>query len=161
MLDYETWMKVKEECRNEDMRPLCKLSSEAQTTMQEAHAAGAMTEQLGIDGSWIECPRPSWYLGNTYRVSPSWPGPAKPEPVVEYVDKDVFRQSGTIWVDNPYTCSARYPLATAASMEGFAGFIYELSDKDMCFAELILDAQTDGTWRVRVPKAVRFVKGAV
>jgi len=82
------------------------------------------------------------------------------EVVAEYVDKDVSRQLGTIWVDNPYNCSARYPLTTATALEGFAGYVYEIVGKDECLPELIRDRQPDGTWRVRVPKAVRFVKGA-
>ena len=160
MLNYETWMKVKEELHNEEMRPLCKLSKEAQAAMMDAHAAGAIIDALGMIGLWVQAQEPRWHQGNIYRVSPSWPGPAKPEPVVEYVDKDVSRQSGTIWVDNPYNCSARYPITVVASMEGFSGYVYEIVGKDECLPSLIRDRQPDGTWRIRIPKAVRFVKGA-
>ncbi len=162
-MDYATWDKHRDELHNEEMRPFCKLSKEAQEAMKEAYAGSALIEGLTLDGDWIRTGKPSWYKGSICRVSPVWPGPAKPEPVVEYVDKDVFRQSGTIWLDNPnpYTCSARYSLTIAASLEGFAGYVYDVNGKEMCFSKLLIDPQPDCTYRLRVPKAVRFVKGAV
>ena len=83
MLDYDTWMKNKEECQNYDMRPWCKMTEPARIAMKNAHAAGAGIEGIGLDGLWFRAPEPRWHKGNIYRVPPSWPGPAKPEPVPE------------------------------------------------------------------------------
>jgi len=45
-------------------------------------------------------------------------------------------------------------------MVGFAGYVYEAAGREWCSPELIFDKQDAGTFRLRVPKAVRLRKGA-
>jgi hypothetical protein len=44
---------------------------------------------------------------------------------------------------------------------GFAGYVYEINGKERIRPRLLFDSMPDGTFRLRVPKAVRYVKGAV
>ena len=158
-MDYDTWMKNKEECQNYDMRPWCKMTEPARIAMINAHAAGAGIEGIGLDGLWFCAPEPRWHKGNIYRVSPSWPGPAKLETKPEYVDKNVFRSIQMYRFIHP-EIGEPWRVTTAPSMVGFAGYVYEAAGREWCSPELIFDKQDDGTCRLRVPKAVRLRKGA-
>jgi hypothetical protein len=141
------------------MLPFCRLSKAAQAAMKEVAAGSALIEMLSLDGTWIRSGEPSWYNGSTYRVSPSWPGPAKPEPVVEYIDKPVVLD-GVVYLFAHYTHNEpQWILPMACGIVGFAGYVYlDGFGVERCRARLLFDSLPDGTYRLRVPKAVRFVK---
>ena len=160
MLDYETWMKVKSECQNDAQVSFQRMSPEAQAAIKDAWAARAIIEGLWVNGAWAHVSDPDWYPGGIYRVSPSWPGPAKPEPAAEYEDKNVFLVGASYRFIHPSE-DGRWLLASAPAMVGFCGYIYEVDGKDKPSPILIFDLHPDGTYRLRVPKAVRFLKGAV
>ncbi len=160
MLDYDTWMKVKTECENEAQVIFQRMSEPAQAAMKEAHEAGAIIEIVSINGDWVAASIPIWHKGLPHRVSPSWPGPAKPEPVVEYEDKNVFMVGASYRFSHPSE-DGRWLLASAPAMVGFCGYIYEDAGKEWCHLYVQSDIQPDGTLRMRIPKAVRFLKGAV
>jgi hypothetical protein len=167
MLDYDSWQQVKEECRNDAQVSFQRMSEPAQAAMKEADAAGALTEVLGLAGTWVMLGSTysqwQWHKGNSYRISPSWPGPAKPEPKPEpkpeYVDQPIVVNSG-YRVAQPGEDDAHWLISVAHGLVGFCGFVYEADGKDKLNPILIFDQQPDGTHRLRVPKAVRFLKGA-
>jgi len=114
---------------------------------------------MGLE-EWRRATEPMWHKGNIYRVCPSWPGPAKPEPTPEYVDKDVFRVGVTCRFNLPSDAGMQWAITLAPSMGGFVGYVYSTDGREWCIPTLLVDKQDDGTYRLRVPKAVRFLKGA-
>ena len=160
MLDYDTWQTVKTECKNDAQVSFQRMSAEAQKAMQDAHAAGAKIASVALGGVLVTQPAPSWYPGGIYCIQPSsWPGPAKPEPKTEYVDQPVFVIDG-YRIAQPGEDDAHWLISVAHGLVGFCGFVYEIDGVDKCRRRLIFDKQPDGTHRLRVPKAVRFLKGA-
>jgi hypothetical protein len=99
-----------------------------------------------------------WHNGNTYRVSPAWSGPAKPEPVVEYEDVPIDRNFDKYHYMFARDGEAIRSIVSAPGDPRFAGYVYATDDRKWCSPALICDKQDDGTYRLRVPKAVRFVK---
>ncbi len=160
MLDYDSWQQVKEECHNEAQVSFQRMSEPAQAAMIKAHKAGAVIDALGLDGVWFHPSYPMWRLGTIYRVSPTWPGPAKPELKPEYVDQKVIMGKGMYYIEVPNRTSALWNINAASSMFGFVGYVYEADGKDIYLYGLVFDQKPDGTHRLRVPKAVRFLKGA-
>ena len=158
-MNYDTWMKVMAECHNDDMRPWCKMTEPARLAMINAHAAGAGIEGMGLE-EWRRATEPRWHKGNIYRVCPSWPGPANPAPAPEYVDKDVFLVGVTYRFTLPSESGMQWFITLAPSMVGFVGYVYEINGRTAVRPKLLFDSQPDGTYRLRVPKAVRFLKGA-
>jgi len=112
-------------------------------------------------GEWVALSAPSWHCGLPYRVSPSWPGPAKPEPKPEYVDRPVVLVGEAYRFAQPGEDVAHWLIAVAPGLVGFVGYVYATDGRQWCSSALIFDKQDDGTHRLRVPKAVRFLKGAV
>ena len=159
MISYETWQNVKEECRNDAQVVLQRMSPEAQNAMKDAHAAGAIIEVVNAFGEWVALSEPSWHCGLPHRVSTSWPGPAKPEPVPEYEDKNVFLAGAAYKFIHPEDGS-RWFITSAQGTVGFVGYVYNINGKCKIRPRLLFDKQPDGTYRLRVPKAVRFLKGA-
>ena len=161
-MDYDTWQKFKTECENDAQVSFQRMSQSAQMAMQDAHADGAIIASLALGGAWIRQKCPSWYAGSIYCVQPStWTGPAKPEQKPEYVDRKLILGKGMYYVEVPNPANATmWDLNTAPSMFGFAGYVYETDGREWCSPELICDKQPDGTYRLRVPTAVRFLKGA-
>ena len=162
-MDYETWMKNKEECQNEAMRPWCKMSELTRIAMIDAHAAGAKIETLTHMGAWVATENPGWHVGTAYRVSPSCTGPAKPDPKPEYEDcKVLLLGDGTIYTYTYQGKTSAYTrsIDSAVANSRFAGYVYEDDGKDKLNPIPIFDPQPDGTYRLRVPKAVRFMRGA-
>ena len=159
MLDYDTWMKVKTECHNEAQVSFQRLSLAAQTEMKKAHEAGAIIETLMYAGKWMPGHDvPGWHPGIIARVNPSWPGPAKPEPVAEYEDRKVeLSGDGTIYIysyqvkTNTHTRS----IDSAVSNPRLAGYV--MPDGKIR-PRLIFNQQTDGTDQLCVPMAVRLRK---
>ena len=158
-MDYDTWMKLRSECHNDDMCPWRKMGEPARIAMINAHASGAGIEVMGLE-EWRRATEPMWHKGNIYRVCPSWPGPAKPEPKPEYVDKDVFLVGVTCRFTLPSEAGMQWAITLAPSMGGFVGYVYSTDGREWCIPTLICDEQDDGTYRLRVPKAVRFLKEA-
>jgi hypothetical protein len=160
MLDYDTWQKVKEECENIAQVSFQRMSKAAQKAMQDAHADGAKIAGVALGGAWILQKDPSWYPGSIYCVQPStWPGPAKPKPKPEYVDQPVV-VSGGYRIAQPGEDDAHWLISVAHGLVGFCGFVYDADGREWCSPAPIFDQQPDGTHRLRVPKAVRFLKGA-
>ena len=161
MLDYDTWQQFKEECWNEAQVSFQRMSPEAQEAMKEAGAAGALTEALGLDGTWVMLVSTysRWHKGSIYRVSPTWPGPAKPEQKTEYVDRPVVVTDGYRFAQ-PGDDDAHWHISFATGLVGFAGYVYEINGKEKLRPRPLFDQQHDGTYRLRVPVAVRFLKGA-
>jgi hypothetical protein len=157
-MNYNTWVMVQEECWNDEQVSFQRMSRAAQAALKEAHAAGARIESLERAGSWTFACQPSWHPGLPYRVSPAWPGPAKPEPAVEYEDKNVFLVGAAYRFFHPSEDATRWLLAAAPGTVGFVGYVMWDGKLEPC---LIFDQQPDGTYRPRIPKAVRFLKGAV
>ena len=157
-MDYETWQKHKTECLNEAQVSFQRMSAEAQSVMQEAHSHGAIIEVVNIFGVWVAVSTQIWHRGLPHRISPTWPGPAKPASAPEYEDKGVFLVGVAYAFTHP-VIGERWLLATAPGTTGFVGYVYEDDSKDKLNPILIFDPQTDGTYRLRVPKAVRFLKG--
>ena len=158
-MNYETWMVHKAECLNDDTRPWCRLSEPAKSAMIEAHAAGAIIEVVCINGDWVAASTPLWHCGLPYRVSPTWPGPATPAQTPEYVDQPVVVADGYRFAQ-PGEDDAGWLISLATGLVGFAGYVYEADGKDIYLYGLVFDQQPDGTYRLRVPKAVRFLNGA-
>ena len=159
-MDYDMWQKVKTECHNEAQVSFQRMSQAAQKAMQDAHVDGAGIEVLVLAGSWDYTSDEKLHAGIIYRVSPSWPGPAKPEPKPEYVDRKVVVADGYRFAQ-PGEDVAHWLISVAPALVGFCGYVYEINGKEKIRPRLIFDQQPDGTHRLRVPKAVRFVKGAV
>ena len=157
-MNYETWMVHKAECLNDDTRPWCRMSEPAKAAMKEAHAAGAIIEVVDFVGDWVATSTPIWHKGLTYRVSPTWPGPAKPDQKPEYVDQPVVVADGYRFAQ-PGEDDAGWLISLAPGLGGFCGFVYEADGKDIYLYGLVFDQQPDGSHRLRIPKAVRFVKG--
>jgi hypothetical protein len=160
MLDYATWMKHKSECENDEQVSFQRMSGSAQAAIKDAHAAGAVLEGLWISGDWKTVDGPDWHPGGIYRVAPSWPGPAKLEPAAEYEDKNVFLADEFYRFIHPLEQATRWLLPSAPGSLGFVGYVYATDGREWCSPALISDKQDDGTYRLRVPKAVRFLKGA-
>jgi hypothetical protein len=161
MLDYDSWQQVKEQCHNEDQVSFHRMSPAAQVATKNAHTAGAIIQTLRYDGVWVSSHDvPSWHPGIITRVSPSWPGPAKPEPKSKYMDAGVETRYGAYKVEDKRT-SVGWFLSDVQNCIGFAGYVYEINGKEKLRPRLLFDQQPDGTYRLRVPKAVRFLKGAV
>ena len=159
-MDYDTWMKVRSDCHNDDMRPWCKMGEPARTAMINAHAAGAGIEVMGLE-EWRRSTEPRWHNGNIYRVCPSWPGPANPAPAAEYEDKNVFLVGVTYkFVHHGGSNAPSWLITTAMGTIGFAGYVYEINGRTAVRPKLLFDSQPNGTYRLRVPKSVRFLKGA-
>jgi hypothetical protein len=157
IMDYVTWMKHKDALQNESWIPWAKWPDYVQKAMSSVEYEHR--EHLNYDGMWMAHAQGGFYCGTAYRVSPTWPGPAKPEPKPEYEDKNVFRSNATYRFIRPEIYE-RWLLTTAPAMVGFVGYVYEADGKCKIRPRLLFDQQSDGTYRVRVPKAVRFVKGA-
>ena len=157
-MDYDTWMKLRSECHNDDMWPWRKMGEPARIAMINAHASGAGIDVMGLE-EWRRATEPRWHRGNIYRVCPSWPGPANPAPAPEYEDKNVFMLGNTYRFIHP-EIGERWLATTALGTTGFAGYVYEINGRTAVRPKLLFDAQPDGTYRLRVPKAVRFLKGA-
>jgi hypothetical protein len=141
------------------MKPFCRFSDKAREVMQSAENDGAIIEVLDIAGVFRRKNSEGFHAGYAYRISPDWPGPAKPEPKTEYVDVSVRTSGGMYVLYHP--CGCVLLLRDAQNNVAFAGYIYEIDGVDSCHPRLMFDPHTDGTSRLRVPKAVRFVKGAV
>jgi hypothetical protein len=158
-MDYAEWEKHKDELHNGDMKPFCRFSNEAREVMRDAAKAGALIEWLDSAGVFRRKQDEGFPSGYIYRISPEWPGPAKPEPKTEYVDESITSICGSHRVLQP---RSRFVfLGDAVNYVGFSGYVYETDGKERVRPRLLFDAQPDGTYRMRVPKAVRFVKGAV
>ena len=83
-----------------------------------------------------------------------------PEPKPEYVDKDVFLVGVTFRFTLPSDAGMQWVITLAPSMGGFVGYVYETDGREWCIPTLLVDKQDDGTYRLREPKAVRFMKEA-
>jgi hypothetical protein len=85
-------------------------------------------------------------------------GPAKPDPVPEYEDCKVECKLDR----NHYMFTSDAGIRSIAGAPAdprFAGYVYTGKEgKHECCPALIFDGQTDGTWRMRVPLAVRLRK---
>lgn len=152
-MTYEQWERVKEECHNAKMVAFAGLSKEAQEAMREAcKFMWASVDGLNWDGSWSPVNMPGFYPGNTYRINPSWSGPSKTELVEEYEDVPVRVACG-----HYVACdgAGERALDVCRSSIRFAGYVMPDGLLAPC---LIFDEQADGTYRLRVPKAVRLVK---
>ena len=82
-----------------------------------------------------------------------------PEPKPEYEDKDVFLINMIYRFTMPSDAGMQWVITLAPSMGGFVGYVYSTDGREWCIPTLICDEQDDGTYRLRVPKAVRFLKG--
>ncbi len=160
MLDYDTWQNVKTECENDAQVSFQRMSRAAQKAMQDAHVDGARIATIVHGGAWIGQHDPAWFPGGIYRVNPTWTGPAKPEPKPEYVDQPVVLDGVVYKSSNPTGSSPYLLLPMAPAAVGFAGYVYEINGKEKLRPRLLCDQQPDGTYRLRVPKAVRFLRGA-
>ena len=158
-MDYQTWMNVKTECHNDAQVSFQRMSPAAQKAMQDAHVDGAGIEVLVLAGTWYCTSEEKLHAGIIYRVSPTWPGPAKPEPKPEYVDQPVVAADGYRFAE-PGEDDAGWLISLAPGQVGFCGFVYEADGKDIYLYGLVFAQQPDGSHRLRVPKAVRFLKGA-
>jgi hypothetical protein len=158
-MDYAEWEKNKDELHNGDMKPFCRFSDEAREVMLAAAKGDARIEVLDKDGFFYRTYSEFFRRGLIYRISPDWPGPAKPEPKPEYVDVSVHTSGGMYVLYHP--CGCVLLLCDAQNNVAFAGYVYEITGVDSYHPRLMFDTHTDGTCRLRVPKAVRFLKGAV
>jgi hypothetical protein len=158
-MDYAEWEKYRGELYNDGCKPFCLLSNRAREIMQSAAKDGAIIEVLDIAGVFGRKQCKGFHAGYAYRISPDWPGPAKPEPKTEYVDVAPYVEGAMHVLNQPM--GYNYWLSGAQNHVAFAGYVYETDGKEMIRAFLMFDAQADGTFRMRVPKAVRFVKEAV
>lgn len=154
-MTYEQWERVKDECQNAKMIAFCAMSKEAQEAMRESCTRMmAYIDKLGRDGKWEMSLNCGFLNGNTYRINPSWPGPAKPEPVAEYEDVPVVQRHTLYGGDSKVDFIFR-TLQSMSCDHRFAGYVMP---DGRIRPRLILDQQKDGTYRLRVPKAVRLVK---
>jgi hypothetical protein len=161
-MTYDKWLEVREKCWNEEQMALQRMSLMAQTAMKKAHKAGAIIETLQYDGEWAPSHDiPSWNPGKIIRVDPSWPGPPRPEAKPGYVDTPVASDGMIYRIANPTGNTPYWLLPMAPTAVGFAGYVYETDGREWCSPALICDKQPDGSYRLRVPKAVRFVKGTI
>jgi hypothetical protein len=158
-MDYAEWEKHKDELHNESMKPFCRFSDEAREVMQSAEKEGASIDVLDCAGLFRRKQCKGFQGGYAYRVSPYWPGPAKPEPKPEYVDESIHTSGGMYVLYHHSGCVLW--LCDAQNNVAFSGYVYETDGKERVRPRLLFDAQPDGTFRLRVPKAVRFVKEAV
>lgn len=152
MISYETWEKHKVTLQNESWTPFGKWPTDVQDAMREIEPSLRM--YLEASGMWGGKPV-TLFPGMAYRVSASWPGPAKPEPVAEYDDLPVFLHKGIFAInsDGYQNC-----IALANALTRFAGYV--MPDGKLR-PRLIFDLQKDGTYRLRVPVAVRLLKEVV
>jgi hypothetical protein len=158
-MDYEIWEKYKDELQNESCKPFCMFSNTARYVIRDAAKAGAIIEVLDSVGVFRRKQVEGFQSGHIYRISPAWPGPAKPEPETEYMDESISSTCGSYRVCQP---GLRFVfLGDAVNHVDFAGYVYEINGVDRCRPRLLFDSLPDGTFRLRVPKAVRFLKGAV
>jgi hypothetical protein len=158
-MDYAEWEKHKDELHNESMKPFCRFSDEAREVMRSAAKDGAIIEVLYNNGVFGLTESDIFMSGCIYRISPDWSGPAKSEPKTGYVDESINSTCGSYRVCQP---GSRFVfLGDVVNHVAFAGYVYEINGVDRCRPRLLFDSQPDGTFRMRVPKAVRFVKGAV
>jgi hypothetical protein len=158
-MDYAEWEEYRGELYNDGCKPFCLLSKRAREIMQSALKEGAIIEVLDIAGVFGRKQCKGFHAGYAYRISPDWPGPAKPEPKTEYVDASIDSTCGSYRVCQP---GSRFVfLGDAVNHVYFAGYVYEINGVDSYHPRLMFDTHTDGTCRLRVPKAVRFLKGAV
>lgn len=147
-MTYEQWQSVKEECHNAKMVVFCAMSKAAQEAIAEVGRSGGIIELFNMYGVWERKFTTETFPGRLYRVSPSWPGPAKPEPVVEYEDVPVWNNNKRLGYGGLYLDAVRSDFR-------FAGYV--MPDGKLR-PRLTFDSQPDGTYRLRVPKAVRLVK---
>jgi hypothetical protein len=161
-MTYDKWLEVREKCWNEDQVSFQRMSLATQAAMKKAHKAGAIIETLQYDGEWVPSHDiPSWGPGKIIRVDPSWPGPPRPEAKPGYVDTPVASDGMIYRIANPTGNSPYWLLPMAPTAVGFAGYVYEINGKEKIRLRLQFDQQADGTYRLRAPKAVRFVKGTI
>jgi hypothetical protein len=158
-MDYAEWEKYRGELQNGEMRIFRRLSDETRKAMRAAQDAGAPMHVLSFGAMWENVGQVSFAEGLVYRISPDWPGPAKPEPKTEYVDESIHTSGGMYVLYHHSGCVLW--LCDAQNNVAFAGYVYEINGVDSYHPRLMFDTHTDGTCRLRVPKAVRFVKGAV
>jgi hypothetical protein len=158
-MDYAEWEKHKDELRNESMKPLCMVSYAAREVMRAALNDGAVIEVLDSNGVFGRKYCEGLHSGHIYRISPDWQGPAKPETKTEYMDVAPYVEGAMHVLSHPM--GYKYLLSGAQNYVAFAGYVYETDGKEMIRPRLLFDSLPDGTFRLRVPKAVRFVKGAV
>jgi hypothetical protein len=160
-MNYATWEKYKDELSNETWTALAKWPKDVQDAMRELSPDN--TQLLTYEGLWVDRAASSLYhAGTAYRVNPYWPGPEKPDPVPEYVDMPVFLIGVMYWFTSPGEDGGRWRLTAAPGVVGFAGYVYTGKEgKPECCPAPISDQQTDGTWRLRVPLAVRLRKEVV
>jgi hypothetical protein len=156
-MDYATWEKHKKELANEGWTAWAKWPADVRDAMRELDSSNI--EVVTHDGHWIPAPPLNGFRpGGAYRVSPSWQGPSKPEPAAEYEHCTVvLAGEGTIYT---YTYQGKTSTHTrsidsAVAHSRFAGYV-QLDGKIR--PRLIFDPQKDGTYRLRVPKAVRLRK---
>jgi hypothetical protein len=158
-MDYAEWEKHKDELHNEICKPLCRFSMVAREIMKDSANDGAIIEVLDSDGWFRRKQGKVFQSGHIYRIAHDWPGPAKPEQKPEYMDESISSTCGSYRVCQP---GSRFVfLGDAVNHVDFAGYVYETDGKESVRTRLMFDAQPDGTLRMRVPKAVRFVKGSV
>jgi hypothetical protein len=160
-MDYATWEKYKKDLANETWTAWAKWPTDVKDAMQMI--ATDNTQLLTYEGLWIDrAASSSYHAGTTYRVNPAWPGPSKPKPVAEYEDVPVFMVGIMYRFTHPGYEGGRCYLAAAPGTAGFAGYVYVGKEcKPECCPALIFDGQADGTWRLRVPLAVRLLKEVV
>ncbi len=157
MISYETWETYKKELANETWAAWAKWPADVQQVMSSIDYEHR--ECLHYDGRWLTHAG-GFHPGTAYRVSPSWPGPAKPEPKPEYMDRPVVVTGGYRFAQ-PGEDDAHWLIAVANGLVGFCGYVYEIGGKEKIRPRLLFDQQPDGTYRPRIPRAVRFLKGAV
>jgi hypothetical protein len=76
---------------------------------------------------------------------------------MDYMDVSIAVSCGRHIVDKQ---EYMYWISGAPNDVDFAGYVYEINGKERIRPRLLFDSMPDGTFRLRVPKAVRYVKEA-
>jgi hypothetical protein len=174
-MDQVTWKEHREELINTVWTPLGRMSERAKALMREARREGAPVEKLLSRGRWIPAKVKCLANGAIYRISPDWTGPTETVPAATnavYEDKEVtlgpqgvftFNFSGdgkTSTMGFTFNFSGDGKTSTmgfASSCANFVGYVYVKNGIKYCRPRVQFDRQTDGTYRVRKPEAVRFL----
>jgi hypothetical protein len=156
-MEYATWEKHKKELANETWTAWAKWPKDVQDAMRQVDPE--YREFLRHDAAWQNAQGTPFLPGNAYRVNPLWPGPAKPVP--EYEDCKVHISGDRSIYTYAYSsgsCSHVRSIECAIVNPRFAGYV--MPDGKLR-PRLLFDLQKDGTYRLRVPLAVRLRKEVV
>lgn len=153
MVSYATWEKHKNALANETWTAWDEWPADVQDAMRQVDPEHR--EFLRYDAAWQNAQGALFLPGNAYRVNPDWPGPAKPEPVAEYEDCTVHisrDRSIYTYVYSRGSCLYVRSIECAIANPRFAGYVTDGKLRP----RLLFDLQKDGTYRLRVPMAVRL-----